>query len=183
MEVGITGKICWPFLARFPSSLTETSHVAWRGAPLEMMEGTKGGAQRARSLRPRCIREVVPGPWRQSTIYLSRWERINCQLPTCRYNTWEAPLYTVNHSYNYSNPVVEYQTAQHRCLLPLSSLLITFNSSEIAYSSELQFLVLFVTGNLAWHVEMHPLCASLSQIYYMVKSLRNVTSNHMISQP
>jgi hypothetical protein len=70
---GITGKICRPFLARFLPSLTEASHVAWRGAPLEMTEGTKGGAQRAHSLRPRCIGKVVHGPWRQYTIY----------MPTC----------------------------------------------------------------------------------------------------
>jgi hypothetical protein len=68
MEVGITGKICQPFLARFLPSLTETSHVAWHGAPLEITEGTKGGAHRTRSLRPRCTGEVVPGPRRQSTI-------------------------------------------------------------------------------------------------------------------
>jgi hypothetical protein len=36
-----------------------------------MMEGTKGGAQRAHNLRPRCIGEVVPGPRHQSTIYPS----------------------------------------------------------------------------------------------------------------
>jgi hypothetical protein len=34
-----------------------------------MTEGTKSGAQRARSLRPRCIGEVVSGPRRQSNIY------------------------------------------------------------------------------------------------------------------
>jgi hypothetical protein len=32
-----------------------------------MTEGTEGGAQRALSLRPRCIGEVVPVPRRQST--------------------------------------------------------------------------------------------------------------------
>jgi hypothetical protein len=55
MGVRITGKIDWPFLTRFHPSLTEVFHVAWRGAPLEMTDGTKGGAQRARSLRPRCF--------------------------------------------------------------------------------------------------------------------------------
>jgi hypothetical protein len=33
----------------FPPSLTEVSHVAGRGAPLEMTGETKSGAQRARS--------------------------------------------------------------------------------------------------------------------------------------
>jgi hypothetical protein len=60
VEVGIAGKIYRPFLAQFRHSLTEVSHVTWRGAPLEMTGGTKGGAQRAISLRPRCIREADP---------------------------------------------------------------------------------------------------------------------------
>jgi hypothetical protein len=47
--VGITGKIDRPFLARFRPSLTEVSHVAWLGAPLEMTDGTKGCAHRSRS--------------------------------------------------------------------------------------------------------------------------------------
>jgi hypothetical protein len=51
MEVGITGQTDRPFLAQFHPSLTEVSHVTWREAPLEMMGGTKGGAQRARTLK------------------------------------------------------------------------------------------------------------------------------------
>ena len=34
--------------------------------------------------------------------------------------------------------------------------------------------------NLAWHVQIHSLCASLSKIYYTIKSLRNVMSTQMI---
>jgi hypothetical protein len=49
--VRITGKIDRLFLTWFCS-------VAWRGVPLEMADGTKGGAQRARRLRPRCLRVV-----------------------------------------------------------------------------------------------------------------------------
>jgi hypothetical protein len=52
------GKIDRLFLAQFRHSLTEVSHVAWHGAPLEMTDGTKGGAQRASSLRPRCFGEL-----------------------------------------------------------------------------------------------------------------------------
>jgi hypothetical protein len=54
------GKTDCPFLAQFRPSLTEVSHGAWRGAPLEMTDGTKGDAQRASSLRPRCLGEVDP---------------------------------------------------------------------------------------------------------------------------
>jgi hypothetical protein len=69
--VGIAGKIDGPFLARFRPLLTEVSHVVWRGAPLEMTDGTKVGAQRARSLRPRCVREVDPETAPYLSIYLS----------------------------------------------------------------------------------------------------------------
>jgi hypothetical protein len=39
----------WP--AQFCPSLTEVSHVTWRGVPLEMTGGTKGIARRARTLK------------------------------------------------------------------------------------------------------------------------------------
>jgi hypothetical protein len=51
MEVGIAGQTDRPLLAQFRPLLTEVSHVAWHGAPLEMTGGTKGGAQRARTLK------------------------------------------------------------------------------------------------------------------------------------
>jgi hypothetical protein len=51
VEVGIAGQIDRPFLAQFRPLLTEVSYVAWRGARLEMMGGTKGGAQTARTLK------------------------------------------------------------------------------------------------------------------------------------
>jgi hypothetical protein len=60
VEVGIAGKIDQPFLAQFLPSLTEVSHVACHGVPLEMTGGTKGSAQWAISVRPRCIGEVDP---------------------------------------------------------------------------------------------------------------------------
>ena len=34
---------------------------------------------------------------------------------------------------------------------------IIFNNNEIAYSSELKFLGLFIAENLAWHVQIHSL--------------------------
>jgi hypothetical protein len=60
VEVGIAGKIDRPILAQLHPSLTEVSHVVWRGAPLGMTGGTKGGAQRASSLRPTCVGDVDP---------------------------------------------------------------------------------------------------------------------------
>jgi len=55
-----------------------------------------------------------------------------------------------------------------------------FNNNKIAHSWELKFLGLFVMENSAWHVHIHFLLASLSKIYYMIKSLRNITSTQMI---
>ena len=49
-----------------------------------------------------------------------------------------------------------------------------------SHSSELKFLGLFIMENSAWHIHIHSLCASLSKIHYMIKSLWNVTSIRMI---
>jgi hypothetical protein len=57
---------------------------------------------------------------------------------------------------------------------------IMFNRNKIAWSSELTFLGLFMTENLAWRIKTHSLCASLSKVYYMIKSLRDVMSTHML---
>ena len=55
-----------------------------------------------------------------------------------------------------------------------------FNRNEIAYSSELKFVVLFNVENLDWHVQIHSLCASLSKVYYMIKSLRDIMCTYML---
>jgi hypothetical protein len=55
-----------------------------------------------------------------------------------------------------------------------------FNENNVAYSLELKFLGLFVTENLAWHVQIHSLCSSPSKVYYLVKSVRDVMSIHML---
>jgi hypothetical protein len=51
MDVGIAGQIDRPFLPQFRLSLTDVSHVTWRVAPVEITGGTKGSAQRARTLK------------------------------------------------------------------------------------------------------------------------------------
>jgi hypothetical protein len=51
VEVGIGGQIDRSFLVQYRPSLTEVSNVALRGTPLEVEGGTKGGAQRARTLK------------------------------------------------------------------------------------------------------------------------------------
>jgi hypothetical protein len=57
---------------------------------------------------------------------------------------------------------------------------VTINSIEIAYSSNLKILGLFITEDLAWNVHIHFLCVSMSKVYYMIKSLREVMSTHML---
>jgi len=54
-----------------------------------------------------------------------------------------------------------------------------FNRNEIAYSSDLKFLGLFIMENLVWLVQIHSLRASLREVYYMIKSLRDIMRTHM----
>lgn len=56
---------------------------------------------------------------------------------------------------------------------------IMFNGNKIACGSELKFLG-YLLQRITWHVQIHSLCASLSKAYYMTKSLRDVTSIHML---
>jgi hypothetical protein len=69
--VWITGKIDRP-------------HVAWRGAPLDMTDGTNGGAQGACSLKPRCFGEVDPEP--ATRIYLIQAPQIGAVLKENRHH-------------------------------------------------------------------------------------------------
>ena len=55
-----------------------------------------------------------------------------------------------------------------------------FTRNEIPYSSELKCLGLFIMENLVWLVQIHSLCASLSEVYYMIKSLRDIMRTHML---
>jgi hypothetical protein len=55
---------------------------------------------------------------------------------------------------------------------------IMFKRNEIG--TELTFLGLFIMENLAWHVQINSLSARLSKVYYMIKSLRDVMSTHML---
>jgi hypothetical protein len=57
---------------------------------------------------------------------------------------------------------------------------ITFKNNVIAYSSDLKFLGLCITETLTWQAQIHSLRTILSRSYYMIKSLKNVTSNQTI---
>jgi hypothetical protein len=83
------------------------------------------------------------------------------------------PFYNTNHAvkHNSSSMVLRNQKLK---------LYDMFNRNEIAYSSKLKFLGLFIMENLVWHVPIHSLCASLSKIYYLMKSFRDIMSSHML---
>jgi len=56
---------------------------------------------------------------------------------------------------------------------------VMFNRNATAYSSELKFLGIFIMENLPWHVPIHSFCAGFSEVYYMIKSVREVIYTHM----
>jgi dsDNA-binding SOS-regulon protein len=57
---------------------------------------------------------------------------------------------------------------------------IMFKNTEIAYSSELRLLGIYITENLNWHVHIRSLCSSLSKASYITKSLKEVMSPYML---
>jgi hypothetical protein len=81
-------------------SLTEVSHVAWRGMPLEMMGGTKGGAQRARLLRPRCFQGGSPEtatliyhlPNKRHLVYCVCIMSVGCATIAVSFQSWHSQL-------------------------------------------------------------------------------------------
>jgi hypothetical protein len=46
--------------------------------------------------------------------------------------------------------------------------------------SEVNFLGMYITENLSWRAHTRFLCHSLSKTYYMIKSLKNTLSTHML---
>ena len=57
---------------------------------------------------------------------------------------------------------------------------ISYNSNDISYRSELKFLGTNITDNLIWNIHVCSVCASLSKVHQSIKSLKDVTSFHMI---
>ena len=57
---------------------------------------------------------------------------------------------------------------------------ISYNENDISYSSELKFVVMNITENQNCLIHICSLCASLSKVYYIIKSLKDTTSFHMI---
>ena len=58
---------------------------------------------------------------------------------------------------------------------------ILLQNNEIAYMTEVTFLGMCITENLSWQSHICSLCHSLSKTYYIIKSLKNIRNNHMLS--
>jgi hypothetical protein len=46
--------------------------------------------------------------------------------------------------------------------------------------AEVKFLGIYIMENLSWLAHIRSLCHSLSKTYYMIKSLKNTLSTHML---
>jgi hypothetical protein len=65
----VTGKICRPFLARFPPTLVEVPTLVRHGVPLELTEETKERSTEGKvQYRPRCIQGYLATNQSTSTI-------------------------------------------------------------------------------------------------------------------
>jgi hypothetical protein len=55
-----------------------------------------------------------------------------------------------------------------------------YNKKEIYYCSQSKLLGSYITGNLNWKKHIQNLYLNLSQIYYIIKSLKDTVSQQMI---
>jgi hypothetical protein len=55
-----------------------------------------------------------------------------------------------------------------------------YNNKEINYYSQSKLLGLYITENLNWKMHIQNLYLNLSQIYYIIKSLKYTVSRQMI---
>jgi hypothetical protein len=66
-------------------------------------------------------------------------------------------------------------------LTPLTiTCMMSFHSSQCRQCSEFKFLGMNITAHLKWYIHIWSLCASLSKVYYIIKSFKDVMSFHMI---
>jgi hypothetical protein len=63
---------------------------------------------------------------------------------------------------------------------PPCTLTILLQNNEIAYMSEVKFLGMYITENLSRQAHICSICHSLSKTYYIIKSLKNILSNHTL---
>ena len=69
----------------------------------------------------------------------------------------------------------------HLCQLkPLYKPHILLLNTEIVYMSDVKFLGMYIAENLILQAHICSLCHSLSKIYYIIRSLKNIPSNCML---
>jgi hypothetical protein len=57
---------------------------------------------------------------------------------------------------------------------------IFYNGAEISYKLVVKFLGINITENLNWHTHIKSLCSSLSKAYFIIKTLKDAMSYHII---
>jgi hypothetical protein len=57
---------------------------------------------------------------------------------------------------------------------------IFYNGVEISYKSVVKFLGINITESLNWHTHINSLSSSLSKVYFLIKTLKDTMSYHMI---
>jgi hypothetical protein len=58
---------------------------------------------------------------------------------------------------------------------------IFYNGAEISYKSRVKFLGINITESLNWHTHINSLCSTLSKVYFIIKTLKDAMSYHMIT--
>ena len=62
---------------------------------------------------------------------------------------------------------------------PCKPRIVLFNT-DITYKSEVKILGMYITDNLSWKVHIRTLCHSLSKVYFIIKSLKDVLGTNML---
>jgi hypothetical protein len=53
-------------------------------------------------------------------------------------------------------------------------------NTEVEYMPEVKFLGMHITENLSWHAHICSLCHSLSKTIFIIKSVKNTLSSHVL---
>ena len=57
---------------------------------------------------------------------------------------------------------------------------ILLQNTEVEYMPEVKFLGMRITDNLSWHAYICSLCHSLSKIFFIIQSVKNTLSSHVL---
>ena len=67
-------------------------------------------------------------------------------------------------------------TQNKKTLLPQ----VTFAGTDIPYNAETKFLGIYINENMKWNDHIKHLSSKLNTSYYMISSLKNVTSTYVL---